>query len=40
VAFQDTPAALLPPELRNDNPLGLLRLLDGQATRDPVGGTA
>ena len=40
VAFQDTPAALLPPELRNDNPLGLLRLLDGQATRDPVGGAA
>jgi len=40
VAFQDTPAALLPPELRNDNPLDLLRLLDGQATREPVGGAA
>lgn len=40
VAFQDAPAALLPPELRDDNPLGLLRLLDGQATREPVGGAA
>ncbi|MFE0760903.1 aldehyde dehydrogenase (NADP(+)) [Streptomyces smyrnaeus] len=29
VAFQDTPAALLPPELRDDNPLGLPRRVDG-----------
>lgn len=34
VAFQDAPAALLPPELRDDNPLGLLRQVDGVSTRD------
>lgn len=30
VAYQDTPAALLPPELRDDNPLGLARRVDGR----------
>lgn len=40
VAFQDAPAALLPPELRDDNPLGLLRQVDGTSTREPVGGAA
>ncbi|MGP4003940.1 aldehyde dehydrogenase (NADP(+)) [Streptomyces sp. 8N706] len=30
VAFQSTPAALLPPELRDDNPLGLPRRVDGR----------
>jgi NADP-dependent aldehyde dehydrogenase len=29
VAYQDTPAALLPPELRDGNPLGLPRRVDG-----------
>ncbi|MBL1376342.1 aldehyde dehydrogenase (NADP(+)) [Zobellella iuensis] len=29
VCYQDLPAALLPAELRDDNPLGLRRLLDG-----------
>jgi NADP-dependent aldehyde dehydrogenase len=29
VSYQSTPAALLPPELREDNPLGLPRRLDG-----------
>ncbi len=29
VAFQDAPQELLPPELRDDNPLGLLRQVDG-----------
>ena len=29
VCYQDMPAALLPPELQTDNPLGLNRLLDG-----------
>nr|WP_202121909.1 aldehyde dehydrogenase (NADP(+)) [Streptomyces sp. BA2] len=30
VAYQNTPAALLPPELRDDNPLGLPRRYDGR----------
>ena len=34
VAFQDTPAALLPAELQDDNPLGILRQVDGVTTRD------
>jgi NADP-dependent aldehyde dehydrogenase len=34
VTFQDAPAALLPPELRDENPLGLLRQVDGVMTRD------
>lgn len=29
VAFQDCPEALLPEELQDDNPLGILRLVDG-----------
>ncbi|UNO44259.1 aldehyde dehydrogenase (NADP(+)) [Streptomyces sp. MST-110588] len=33
VVHQDTPPALLPPELREDNPLGLPRHVDGR--RDP-----
>jgi alpha-ketoglutaric semialdehyde dehydrogenase len=36
VCFQDFPAALLPPELRDANPLGLLRLVDGRPTREPL----
>ncbi|MFE3653694.1 aldehyde dehydrogenase (NADP(+)), partial [Streptomyces sp. NPDC059152] len=31
VAYQDTPQALLPPELRDANPLGLPRRVDGRA---------
>lgn len=30
VAYQDAPAALLPPELRDDNPLGLPRRVNGE----------
>ncbi|WP_233221277.1 aldehyde dehydrogenase (NADP(+)) [Streptomyces carminius] len=30
VAYQDTPQALLPPELHDDNPLGLPRRVDGR----------
>ncbi|MEU3713900.1 aldehyde dehydrogenase (NADP(+)) [Streptomyces catenulae] len=30
VAYQDTPPALLPPELREENPLGLPRRVDGR----------
>ncbi len=37
VCWQDVPDALLPPALQNDNPLGLLRLVDGKPTRDRVG---
>jgi len=40
VAFQDAPPALLPAELQDDNPLGLLRRVDGVSTRDAIGGTA
>ena len=33
VAFQSYPAGLLPPALRDENPLGLVRLVDGEWTR-------
>jgi acyl-CoA reductase-like NAD-dependent aldehyde dehydrogenase len=33
VAWQNAPAAVLPPELRNENPLGIWRRLDGELTR-------
>lgn len=36
LCFQDAPASLLPDELRDENPRGLLRLVDGIATREPV----
>jgi NADP-dependent aldehyde dehydrogenase len=36
VVYQDYPAALLPPALQDDNPLGLLRRLDGEFTRRSV----
>jgi NADP-dependent aldehyde dehydrogenase len=29
VCFQDVPDALLPPALRDDNPLGIVRRIDG-----------
>ncbi len=29
VCYQDVPDALLPPALRNSNPLGIARLVDG-----------
>jgi len=38
VVYQDLPADLLPAALRDDNPLGLLRRVNGRLTRDPVGG--
>jgi alpha-ketoglutaric semialdehyde dehydrogenase len=37
VAYQDAPASLLPPELHDANRDGLLRMIDGQWTREPVG---
>jgi NADP-dependent aldehyde dehydrogenase len=36
VCYQSFPEVLLPAALQNSNPLGLLRLVDGQFTRDPV----
>jgi NADP-dependent aldehyde dehydrogenase len=36
LAFQSAPAALLPEELRDDNPRGIWRLLDAEWTRSPV----
>jgi 2,5-dioxopentanoate dehydrogenase len=35
VCFQNAPAALLPPALRDENPLGIWRLVDGAWTREP-----
>ncbi|MSU24033.1 MAG: aldehyde dehydrogenase (NADP(+)) [Opitutus sp.] len=35
VCYQDLADELLPPALQNANPLGLLRLVNGQPTRDP-----
>jgi NADP-dependent aldehyde dehydrogenase len=36
VGFQDWPDELLPPQLRDANPLGIIRLVDGSWTRDAV----
>jgi len=36
VCFQDFPQAALPDELKNQNPLGIWRLVDGAFTRDAV----
>ena len=33
VAYQDTPQALLPPALRDGNPLGIMRRINGEFTR-------
>lgn len=37
VCFQDCPAALLPAALKNENPLKIMRKINGQYTRDAVG---
>ena len=36
VVYQDIDQALLPLELADDNPLGIMRRIDGQLTRHPV----
>jgi NADP-dependent aldehyde dehydrogenase len=36
VAYQNAPAAVLPLELRDENPLGIWRRVDGVPTRDPL----
>ncbi|WP_324675047.1 aldehyde dehydrogenase (NADP(+)) [Hymenobacter sp. GOD-10R] len=33
VTFQSAPAELLPPELRNENPTGIWRMIDGEVTQ-------
>lgn len=38
VAWQDAPDALLPPELRDANPRGIWRRVDGELTRAAAGG--
>lgn len=37
VCYQGFPDQALPPELQNDNPRGILRIVDGRYTREPVG---
>jgi NADP-dependent aldehyde dehydrogenase len=36
VTWQNAPAGVLPPALRDDNPLGIWRMVNGQLTRDPL----
>jgi NADP-dependent aldehyde dehydrogenase len=36
VCFQSFPDALVPAELQAANPLGIMRLVDGVQTRDPL----
>lgn len=36
VCWQDFPAAALPAELRDDNPMGIWRQVDGRPTREPI----
>jgi alpha-ketoglutaric semialdehyde dehydrogenase len=36
VCFQDFPQAWLPAELKNENPRGIARMVDGAWTRDPI----
>jgi NADP-dependent aldehyde dehydrogenase len=36
VAWQNAPASALPPALRDDNPLGICRRVDGEMTRDAL----
>lgn len=38
VTWQDTPAGWLPEELHDGNPRGILRLVDGVPTREPLAG--
>jgi NADP-dependent aldehyde dehydrogenase len=36
VCYQSFPEGILPDELKNANPLNILRLVDGHPTRDPI----
>ena len=37
VAYQGFPQEALPPELRDDNPLGIWRLVNGVRSREAIG---
>ncbi|MFW5742418.1 MAG: hypothetical protein ACOC2D_04010 [Spirochaetota bacterium] len=37
VSWQGFPEGALPPELQDANPAGIMRLVDGEHTREPVG---
>jgi len=39
ICFQNTPQELLPPELRDENPLGIERIVDGKRTRAAIQST-
>lgn len=36
MSWQNSPAAILPDELKDENPLGIWRILEGRLTREPV----
>ena len=36
LSYQNLPAGILPPALKDDNPLGILRMVNGQMTVDPI----
>jgi NADP-dependent aldehyde dehydrogenase len=36
LAYQDTPDELLPDALKNGNPLGIERVIDGRRTREAI----
>jgi len=36
VSYQSFPDAALPPELQNSNPMGIMRVVNGKLTREPV----
>ncbi|MGB5403339.1 MAG: aldehyde dehydrogenase (NADP(+)), partial [Robiginitalea sp.] len=36
LSFQNFPEGILPPALKDDNPLGILRMVNGKMTTDPI----
>jgi alpha-ketoglutaric semialdehyde dehydrogenase len=34
--YQDFPDSALPPELKNHNPLGITRMVNGSLSKDPI----
>jgi 2,5-dioxopentanoate dehydrogenase len=36
IAYQDAPQSILPQALKNENPLKIQRLVNGQRTVDPI----
>ena len=37
LCYQNFPESALPPELKDENPLGIWRMVDGEMTRSPIG---